>query len=69
MIPKKGSPKSNHFFRNSFAAFDLDGWEALEASALAGKTKFTVKKGQIVFEGDERVLGTAPTDGFSLLPH
>ena len=69
MIPKRGSPKSNHFFRNSFAAFDLDGWEALEASALAGKTKFTVKKGQIVFEGDERVLGSAPMDGFSLLPH
>jgi hypothetical protein len=68
MIPKKGSPSSNHFFRNSFAAFDLNGWEALEASALAAKTKFTVKKNQIVFEGDERVLGAPPTDGFSLLP-
>ena len=69
MIPKPNSPKSNHFFRNSFAAFDLDGWEALEAAALAGKTKFTIKKGQILFEGDERVLGSPPTDGFSLLPH
>jgi hypothetical protein len=68
MLPKKGSPSSNHFFRNSFAAFDLNGWEALEASALAGKTKFTVKNNQIVFEGDERVLGAPPQDGFSLLP-
>lgn len=68
MIPKQGSPSSNHFFRNSFAAFDLSGWEALEASALAAKTKFTVKKNQIVFEGDERVLGAPPTDGFLLLP-
>jgi len=69
VVPKPNSPKSNHFFRNSFAAFDLNGWEALEASALAGKTKFTVKKGQILFQGDERVLGSPPTDGFSLLPH
>lgn len=69
MIPRPGSRDSNHFFRNSFAAFDLNGWEALEAAALAGKTKFTVKKNQIVFEGDTRVLVTPPTDGFSLLPH
>jgi hypothetical protein len=69
MIPKPGSGSSNHFFRNSFAAFDLNGWEALEATALAGKTKFTVKKNQIVFEGDTRVLGAPPTDGFILLPH
>ena len=68
MMPRPRSRDSNHFFRNSFAAFDLNGWEALEAAALAGKTKFTVKKNQIVFEGDTRVLGTPPTDGFSLLP-
>jgi hypothetical protein len=69
MIPRPRSPDSNHFFRNSFAAFDLNGWEALEASALAGKTKFTVKKGSIVFAGDARILGAPPTDGFSLMPH
>jgi hypothetical protein len=68
MIPRQKSYTSNHFFRNSFAAFDLNGWEALEAAALAGKTKFTVKKSQIVFEGDPRVLGAPPTDGFSLPP-
>jgi len=69
MIPKPLSRDSNHFFRNSFAAFDLNGWEALEAAALAGKTKFTVRKNQIVFEGDTRVLGAPPIGGFSLLPH
>jgi hypothetical protein len=67
MYPRPMSHESNHFFRNSFAAFDLDGWEALEATALAAKTRFTVKKGKIVFEGDPRVIGTPPTDGFSLL--
>ena len=69
MIPRPRSRDSSHFFRNSFAAFDLSGWEALEATALAGKTKFTVKKNQIVFEGDTRVLGAPRADGFSLLPH
>ncbi|MGA2541573.1 MAG: hypothetical protein ABSG78_08405 [Verrucomicrobiota bacterium] len=69
MIPRPRSPDSNHFFRNSFVAFDLNGWEALEASALAGKTKFTVKKRSIVFEGDARELGKPPMDGFSLMPH
>jgi hypothetical protein len=69
MIPKPQSRDSNHFFRNSFAAFDLNGWEALEATALAGKTKFTIQKHQIVFEGDTRVLGAPPVEGFSLLPH
>lgn len=68
MRPGPGTHDSNHFFRNSFAAFDLNGWEALEAAALAGKTKFTVKRNQILFEGDTRVLGTPPTDGFSLRP-
>jgi hypothetical protein len=69
MKPGPKSPSSNHFFRHSFAAFDLNGWEALEAAALAGKTKFTVKKNQVLFEGDTRVLAQPPLDGFSLLPH
>jgi hypothetical protein len=68
MIPQAKSYKSNHFFRNSFAAFDLNGWEALEATALAGKTKFTVKKNSIVFEGDPRELAAPSAGGPSLLP-
>ena len=67
--PGPATHDSNHFFRHSFAAYDLDGWDALEATALAGKTKFTVKRGTVLFEGDERNFGPPPTDGFSLLPH
>jgi hypothetical protein len=48
--------ESSHFFRHSLAEFDLNGWDALRAVALAGKTKFTVKKKRVVFEGDERYL-------------
>jgi hypothetical protein len=67
MEPPPSTHASNHFFRHSFAAFDLNGWEALKAVSLAGKTTFTVKKNMILFEGDTRVLGAAPTEGFS--PH
>jgi len=48
--------ESNRFFRHSFAEFDLNGWDALQAVALAGKTKFTVKKKRVVFAGDLRYL-------------
>lgn len=43
-----------HFYRHSFAAWNLDGWEALEAVSLAGKETFTVKKRHVIFEGDVR---------------
>jgi len=67
ITPRVASHDSWHFFRHSFAAFDLDGWDALRAVALAGKTKFTVKKKLIVFEGDTRTLGKpAPVNGFLL---
>jgi hypothetical protein len=56
ITPRPGSHDSYHFFRHSFAAFDLNGWDALRAVALADKTKFVVKKGKIVFEADSRHL-------------
>jgi hypothetical protein len=68
LTPKAFSHDSNHFFRNSFAEFDLTGWEALEAVAMASKTKFTVKKNQVLFDLDERVIGRVPLDGVSLRP-
>ncbi|MEW6306016.1 MAG: hypothetical protein AB1705_21275 [Verrucomicrobiota bacterium] len=58
--PAHDSPDSWHFFRHSFAAYDLNGWEALEVVSLAGKTRFTVSKTflsgrpKVVFEGDTR---------------
>jgi hypothetical protein len=68
MRPRPFSHDSNHFFRHSFAEFDLNGWEALEAVAMAGKTKFTVQKNKVIFEGDERLPALPPTDGFTLDP-
>lgn len=69
MRPKQFSPESNHFFRHSFAEFDLTGWEALEAVAMAGKTKFTVKKNIVLFDLDDRVAGQPPhLEGFQFEP-
>jgi len=42
------------------AGWNLNGWEALEAVSLAGKTKYTVRRSKvfrrpyIVFDGDVR---------------
>jgi hypothetical protein len=47
--------ESWHFYRHSFAAWNLTGWEALEAVSLAGKETFTVEKKRVNFFGDERV--------------
>jgi hypothetical protein len=48
-----------HFYRHSFAAWNLTAWEALEATALAGQTSVTVRRSQVVFEQDMRPR-TAP---------
>ena len=68
VLPAPGSHDMYHFFRHSFAGFDLNAWEALEATTLAGKTKFTVKKGKIIFEGDVRFLAKPPTPPNFLIP-
>ena len=60
MLPVVLSHESHHFFRHSFAEYDLNGWDALRAVALAGKTGFTVQRKKVIFTGDTRVLGTAP---------
>jgi len=59
LFPYQGTIGSWHFYRHTFAAWNLTPWETLEASALAGKTKFIVTRGRVVFELDERV-GTLP---------
>jgi len=53
--PWRYSTDSWHFYRHSFAACNLNGLEALEAAALAGKSKFTIRHGEVVFEVDPRV--------------
>jgi hypothetical protein len=53
--PWRYSADSWHFYRHSFASCGLDGWEALETAALAGKSKFTVSRNRVVFAVDPRV--------------
>lgn len=53
-----------HFYRHSFAAWGLTGWEALEAVALAGKTKCTVRRKQVIFEVDTRIRALPKVDAF-----
>jgi len=52
--PRLNSVDSMHFYRHSFAAWDLTGWEAIEAVALAGKTQFTVGWRSVTFRPDPR---------------
>lgn len=59
LIPYEGTPDSWHFYRHTFASWNLSQWETLEACALAGKTKFTVIRGGVFFQLDTRV-GTVP---------
>jgi hypothetical protein len=54
--PGKYSRYSFHFYRSSFAAWNLTGWEALEAVSLAGRTIFTVEDAQVIFQEDHRRL-------------
>jgi len=53
-----------HFYRHSFAAWNLTAWEALEATALAGEEVVTVRRRQVVFEGDTRPRVVPKLDAF-----
>lgn len=53
-----------HFYRHSFAAWNLTAWEAMEAAALAGKTKVTVRRKQVVFAVDTRVRAVPKVEFF-----
>lgn len=59
LLPYRGTRDSWHFYRHTFAGWNLTPWETLEAAALAGKTQFTVLRGTVVFEVDPR-LGAIP---------
>jgi len=54
MRPPAHSHDSWHFYRHSFAAWNLTGWEAVEATALAGQEAVTVRRKQLVFGTDPR---------------
>ena len=54
LLPWPHSTDSWHFYRHSFAAWHLTGWEAVEATALAGQEAVTVRRKQLVFGLDAR---------------
>jgi hypothetical protein len=62
--PRAHTQDSWHFYRHSFAAWNLSGWEALQTICLAGKSRFTVEHRKVVFEADERVLALPKLDSF-----
>ncbi len=62
--PWRYSYDTYHFYRHSLAGWGLNGWEALEAIALAGKTTVRVENRRLIFEGDERVRATPKLDVF-----
>jgi hypothetical protein len=65
--PERFSPGSWHFYRHSFAAWNLSPWETLETITLAGKTTCTVQRKALLFRGDTRVAnkpGNAPRTKF-----
>jgi hypothetical protein len=53
--PWRYSVDSWHFYRHSFSAWNLDGLEALQLAALAGKSKFVLRHREAIFEVDPRV--------------
>ena len=60
--PWRYSTDSWHFYRHSFVASNLNGLEALEVAALAGKSKFTLNRHEAVFVLDPRVRAAPKFD-------
>ena len=50
--PALQSADSSHFYRHTFAAWNLSPWETCEAAALAGKTHFTVTRKKVGFRSE-----------------
>ncbi len=48
--PWPGAREGWHFYRPFYAAWNLDGFESLEAAALATKTKVTIRRNQALFQ-------------------
>ena len=70
--PDARTYESYHFYRHSFAAWNLTAWEGLEAIVLAGKSRLTIRhkppltfpRNEIVFELDRRVRAIPKLDAF-----
>ncbi len=57
MRPWRYTRDSWHFYRHSFSEWNLTGWEALEAVALAARTSCTIQHKKVVFQVDHRLPG------------
>ncbi|MGC3957643.1 MAG: hypothetical protein QM813_06750 [Verrucomicrobiota bacterium] len=64
LLPYERTTGSWHFYRHTFAGWNLTPWEVMETAALAGKTRFTVVRGGVVFEVDPRVGAVPKLDRF-----
>jgi len=64
ILPWRYSYDSWHFYRHSFAAWGLTGWEALEAAARAGKSVFAVRRHSVIFLPDQRAGAAPKLDAF-----
>ena len=62
--PWRYSNESWHFYRHSFAECGLSGWETLQAIAMAGKSKFTVRHNKVIFVPDARVMALPKVQWF-----
>ncbi len=56
MWPEPYADSANHFYRHSFAGWNLTGMEALKAIAMAGKTTVTIGRGKLTFEPNHRFM-------------
>jgi hypothetical protein len=64
LLPYERTTGSWHFYRHTFAGWNLTPWEVMEAAALTGKTQFTVVRRGVVFEVDPRVGELPKLDRF-----
>lgn len=60
--PWRYTTGSWHFYRHSFTTWDVNGLEALEIASFAGKSTFTLKRKEAVFEVDPRVRAAPKFD-------
>lgn len=65
ILPPNDSWESNHFYRHSLAAWNLNDFEILEVMACAGKTTFTIDDKKITFEADKRFRARPPVPDLS----
>ena len=57
--PWRYSTDSWHFYRHSFAAWNVNGLQALQITALAGKSRFVLRHREATFLVDTRVRGAS----------